>query len=194
MESLKIDHRVRVTKVLIRNAFTSLLREKPIQSITIREICERSGINRSTFYKHYADIHELLVKLEDEMFGEFKAAIDPLLAEIGQSDSLRLSTRVFQVLRDNSDLCIVTLGDYGDKDFALRLLSYGRQKMVEAYLRQFGNVSTQELEYFYAFASAGCIGLMRKWFEDGMKLSAEQIAQMAESMIYQGSAFMLNRG
>ena len=46
------DYRVRVTKMLIRKEFTELLKTKPVQSITVREICERTGINRSTFYNH----------------------------------------------------------------------------------------------------------------------------------------------
>ena len=56
MKTLPSDHRTRVTKMLIRRAFTDLLRSKPIQSITIRELCERAGINRGTFYCHYTDI------------------------------------------------------------------------------------------------------------------------------------------
>ena len=37
------DHRVRVTQRLIREAFTDLLKQKPIQSISIKELCERAG-------------------------------------------------------------------------------------------------------------------------------------------------------
>lgn len=44
------DHRVRVTQRLIREAFTGLLKQKPIQSISIKELCEVAGINRGTFY------------------------------------------------------------------------------------------------------------------------------------------------
>ncbi len=54
------DHRVRVTKMLIRKAFMNLLREKPIQSISITELCSAAGINRGTFYSHYSNINDLL--------------------------------------------------------------------------------------------------------------------------------------
>ena len=47
------DNRVRVTKILIRHAFLQLLKEKPLQSITVRELCQNAGINRGTFYTHY---------------------------------------------------------------------------------------------------------------------------------------------
>ena len=62
MKKLTNDHRTRVTKMLIRKAFTSLLSQKPIQSISVKELCELAGINRGTFYSHYTDIYDLLRK------------------------------------------------------------------------------------------------------------------------------------
>lgn len=38
--------------MLIRRAFTTLLRQKPIQSISVKELCELAEINRGTFYAH----------------------------------------------------------------------------------------------------------------------------------------------
>ena len=64
------DHRTRVTKMLIRRAFTELLRVKPVQSISIKELCEKAGVNRGTFYAHYASVHDLLMQMEDEMLSE----------------------------------------------------------------------------------------------------------------------------
>ena len=53
MKKFTEDHRSRVTKLLLRRAFTDLLEQKPIQSISVKELCERAGINRGTFYSHY---------------------------------------------------------------------------------------------------------------------------------------------
>ena len=55
----KEDHRTRLTKMMILNAMTGLLKEKPIQNITVKELCERAEINRGTFYLHYHDIYDL---------------------------------------------------------------------------------------------------------------------------------------
>ena len=75
MKNLENDHRVRVTKLLIRKAFTSLLSEKPIESITVKELCALAGINRGTFYTHYQDIYELLGEIEEAMVSEIDAAL-----------------------------------------------------------------------------------------------------------------------
>ena len=47
------DRSVEYTKMVIQNSFTRLLKEKPINKITVKEICELADINRSTFYKYH---------------------------------------------------------------------------------------------------------------------------------------------
>ena len=150
------DQRTRMTKQLIRNAFMDLLSRKPIQSISIRELCGIAGINRGTFYTHYKDIYDLLEQIEEEMTREIEKALEPLLSEGNKElTPLKITTEIFRCLKENADLCTVTLGDYGDKSFAVRLLSLGREKCVEAYSRFFALATPKEIEYFYAFASAG---------------------------------------
>lgn len=191
MKKVTIDHRVRVTKMLIRKAFTTLLEQKPIQDISIKELCGLAGINRGTFYAHYTDIYDLLSQLEEEMFADFEKALEPLLAAKDQRlNPVEISTEIFQCLKDNSDLCTVTLGDYGDKRFALRLINLGRERCIETYSRHFEGVSQKKIEYFYAFVSSGCIGMLQKWLADGMSTPAHELAQMAECLMLEGLGFL----
>ena len=183
------DHRTRVTKMLIRRAFTDLLRVKPVQSISIKELCEKAGVNRGTFYAHYASVHDLLMQMEDEMLSEINEVLASLLPEEGGDvSSLRISTELFQCLKDNADLCTVTLGDFGDKSFAMRMLNMGWEKCFDAYSRYFRDASPKQIAYFYAFVSEGCIGLLRRWLREGMTTSAEDIAALAEKLMLQGAS------
>ena len=183
------DHRTRVTKMLIRRAFTDLLRVKPVQSISIKELCEKAGVNRGTFYAHYASVHDLLMQMEDEMLSEINEVLASLLPEDGGDvSSLRISTELFQCLKDNADLCTVTLGDFGDKSFAMRMLNMGWEKCFDAYSRYFRDASPKQIAYFYAFVSEGYIGLLRRWLREGMTTSAEDIAALAEKLMLQGAS------
>ena len=183
------DHRTRVTKMLIRRAFTDLLRVKPVQSISIKELCEKAGVNRGTFYAHYASVHDLLMQMEDEMLSEINEVLASLLPEDGGDvSSLRISTELFQCLKDNADICTVTLGDFGDKSFAMRMLNMGWEKCFDAYSRYFRDASPKQIAYFYAFVSEGCIGLLRRWLREGMTTSAEDIAALAEKLMLQGAS------
>lgn len=48
------------TKQLLKDAFWELLNEKEYDKITVRDIVEKCGVNRNTFYYHYRDIPSLL--------------------------------------------------------------------------------------------------------------------------------------
>ncbi|MGM1047393.1 MAG: TetR/AcrR family transcriptional regulator C-terminal domain-containing protein [Bacillota bacterium] len=48
------------TKCDITNAFMELLESKTFSSITVHDICEKSLVHRSTFYRYYEDKYDLL--------------------------------------------------------------------------------------------------------------------------------------
>lgn len=48
------------TARIIDQALIELLAMKEIEYITVKEICEKAGVNRSTFYLHYETIGDLL--------------------------------------------------------------------------------------------------------------------------------------
>jgi AcrR family transcriptional regulator len=49
----------------IIDAFISLLREKPIDKILVKDIVARSGYSRTTFYQHFYDVRDVYETLED---------------------------------------------------------------------------------------------------------------------------------
>ena len=48
------------TKKAIKDTFISLLKTKPFNQITVKDIVDECGVNRNTFYYHYEDINDLL--------------------------------------------------------------------------------------------------------------------------------------
>ncbi len=61
-----MDIRIRKTRRSIVNAFLELRAYQPLEKITVKELCEKAEINKSTFYKHYTDIFDLSSKLESK--------------------------------------------------------------------------------------------------------------------------------
>ena len=61
-----MDIRIEKTQRAIKNAFLELRVKKPLEKISVRELCEAACINKSTFYSHYADIYALSEALEIE--------------------------------------------------------------------------------------------------------------------------------
>ena len=91
-----LDTRAQLTTACIRQAFTMLLEEKPIQRISVTELCRKAGVNRSTFYAHYQDIYDLLDKIEEEMLEELTKALAPLLdSQSGEHSPLQIITGIY---------------------------------------------------------------------------------------------------
>ena len=68
MEKEQENQRVRITKMLLKDALTKLLYEKKIEKVTVSELCEAAGVNRSTFYKHYGSQFDVLDDIEKDFF------------------------------------------------------------------------------------------------------------------------------
>ncbi len=62
-----MDLRIKKTKRSIIDAFLELRAKKPLEKITVKELCERAEINKSTFYCHYTDVYDLQNQLETEV-------------------------------------------------------------------------------------------------------------------------------
>ena len=61
------DARVRKTKQKLSAALVALLQEKAFSDITPAQICEKAGINRSTFYRNYKNILQLKTEMETKI-------------------------------------------------------------------------------------------------------------------------------
>ena len=180
------DHRVRVTQQLIQNAFIRLLKEKPLHSISVRELCSAAGINRSTFYNHYLDIPDLKEKMENELYEKFALAFHPAIDEGSFSAMI---TDIIYCLRENAEYYEFVLGEKGDKAFAGRLLKYAYDQYKHNYAHVFQDAREELIEYYYEFATSGCIRVLQKWFSEGMNLSVEELSSIVEGIMLGGLSF-----
>jgi len=112
IEEGKIDPRVRRTRQLLEEAFSQLIHEKDFQSITVQDITERAGINRATFYAHFADKYALL---DYKIRQEFRSEIEKrtLNACHYSVDNLRaLILAVCEFVREANDQCKSPRGQF----------------------------------------------------------------------------------
>mgnify|MGYP000260241491 CR=1 FL=1 len=70
-----MDIRIEKTERAIRNAFLELRAAKPLEKITVKELCSLACINKSTFYSHYKDIYDLSDQLETDVVASVIEAI-----------------------------------------------------------------------------------------------------------------------
>lgn len=58
------------TRSQILAAADSYLRERPFRELTVEELMARTGLARTVFYRHFADLHEMIVRLLEEVGDE----------------------------------------------------------------------------------------------------------------------------
>ncbi len=59
------------TAVKMDDALILLLEHKEFKDISIMDICEKAGVNRSTFYAHYENLYDLLKETQERAVSEF---------------------------------------------------------------------------------------------------------------------------
>jgi len=161
---MKTDGRVRYTKMVIKDSLLKLLAKKPIQKITVTEICDLAQINRATFYTHYRDAFDLLEQIEDELFAELSATITT-----EDKDADRLTKEILGIIERNIDLCRILFSENGDKMFLRRTVDSARERTIANWHRQYPRATPQQLDLLYTFITGGSVAMIEQWVRTGMQ-------------------------
>jgi len=63
------------TAAKMDEAFLELIEKKDFAYITVKEVCEKAGVNRSTFYLHYETVSDLLAESAQYIIDQFVASM-----------------------------------------------------------------------------------------------------------------------
>lgn len=176
MEDHKTDRRVRYTKRVLKESFINLLEQKDISQITIKEICEHADINRATFYAHYSDQYDLMRKIEDELLDNVDSYLGEYARNAANPDMVKIVKKIFDYIKENAKICRLLLSDRGDLNFQKKIMMLVYDKNVVP-LANDGLFSKEEAEYTYSFIVTGCVGVIQKWLDSGMKQPAQFMAE-----------------
>lgn len=97
-----MDVRVRKSKENIKNAFIELRTKKELRKITVKELCLKANINKSTFYEHYEDIFDLSDQIEsfvvNQIIDSIKHKNNMLL------NASKVTSELFYAMKSQEDL------------------------------------------------------------------------------------------
>jgi AcrR family transcriptional regulator len=168
----KVNQRVMLTKRLIKDTLVQILREKGIRNISVRDLCEQAGINRTTFYRYYGSPYDVLSEMEEELLNR----VQNELGRNGGDPSRQLeaicayfyrNTEYIRILTDNS-----VKPDFPQKLFHLSPI---RQMLLEK-LR--GRYDEQSLEFVITFVINGGYHMLREWLHGENHKPPTQIAAL----------------
>ena len=164
MVEKKTDRRILKTKRALRESLLYLLKEQPIQKISVSRLCEKSDINRSTFYTYYSSPMDLLESIEDEILNTLEE--DMIQFEKENSISQLMNSIIFYISEHKQ---------------LVRLLFSDRRPDYDA----------EALSSLHIYIVSGCMAVIRQWITGGFKESEEEISSMLEKLSASTSAGFL---
>lgn len=181
------DARIRYTKMVIKDTFIALLNEKPVNKVTVKEICTLAEINRATFYKYYSDPFDLLDKIELEMLAQLQSNL-----KTSPRSFREIFIFILENIRADGERYRVLASEHGDSKFPGRILSLYYEYIREELGRQFPHLSPIQQEWLYYFSAQGCCGILERWIVGGMREGTEEVSDFAQKLIGSTTKAMAN--
>lgn len=178
------DRRVQRTRERLGAALIGLLEDKPIDQVTIREVLDRAGVGRSTFYVHYRDKEDLLLS-------QFE-------------NGLEMWSNILSAQREKSRRVVAVTEFFGHVASARRLyrslvaagriqsffdLAHGYfARGIAQRLNDIGVSipSKRELEARSYALSGNLVSLLRWWLDRGAKEPPEDMDRLFHRMLWKG--------
>jgi len=176
---MKENQRTRLSKQMLRNSLIEILGEKSIHKVSIREICDRAEINRTTFYKYYGSQYDLLSDMEDEVLYRIGEYIGN---DIDIKNSGTQIAKIILFINENINLFKVLINNNEDPTFPEKLFNLPMLKeTVNMQLSEEYNES--ELEYIFTFVVNGGLSILKRWLNQENRESPEVIADIFNNIV-----------
>ena len=167
------------TASLMDEALLLLLEQKDFDSITVKEVCRKAGVHRSTFYLHYESMNDLLEETVGMIIERFKKSLSAVPA--GDPSKVVLTSEQYlrpylAFIREN--MCAYRVIHRKEHLFHTRkTFREFYESIFSPALTHFG-VSEQEKEYVFAFYTQGTVAIIGKWLEGNCRDDIDMIIDL----------------
>lgn len=180
------------TALRMDEALISLLEVKDLEYITVKEICEKAGVNRTTFYLHYETIADLLSEAMDNVNKRFLSYFESCeknftgTIESKNPEELVLVTQEYllpylQFISDNKKVYRASFRNPSEMQANIR---YGNLKkhILEPIMDKF-KIPREFRKYYIAYYIEGTIAIVKEWLNQDCRDSVETIAAIIEECV-----------
>lgn len=181
---VQLTTKARRTKQAIRDTFFSQLSYRKLDTITVRQITDLTGINRSTFYLYYTDLNDLIEEIEFQIIEKLEHRIRSVIPLVlsGRVDEAKDLLKESH-LQEYTVYLKALLGPTGDPSFVYQLKKIWKAVILEEVpdLPQ-----TKGMDYILEFTSAAQVALFSKWTIQNMDISSDEFIDLMYKMLFQG--------
>lgn len=177
---------------LIRESLISLLKEKDISRITVKDIVDRADLNRATFYAHYPDVRGVMEEFENETIEHLKEVLSGARFEKVFQNPMPFLLKINRYLEEDLDFYRTLILSSSSDQFLERL-----KKVYINYLQSDTDIpdhiqNTAGLQMRICFFADGSIGIYKRWFRGELPGSLNDIAMQLSKIISQSAQDLLH--
>ena len=189
----KRPDRTEQTKADLREAFWRLISQRPVEKVTVGQVCALAGYNRATFYLHFHDLYEMRAEIEDGLLAGMTACVEGCMKRL-QTDSSKLSciaacADVVLYYERNKRYISVLLGENGDASFVFRLKENLKPLWREYVVGTSSTRTDGEIELLLEYTLAGTLFMISRWLADPGDVSARQLAHLVYDFSIKSAPF-----
>ena len=188
----KSESRYFNTALRMDQAFLKLLEQKDMKYITVKEICEAAGVNRSTFYLHYETIGELLAEsvqyMNEQFLEHMKLRGEVFVSRIRDCplDELYLVTPAYltpylEYIAQNKRLFRTALKNSGSLGLD-RIYSRMMRHVFTPILERF-QIAEPDRPYMVAFYIHGLMAILSEWLKHDCADSIPHVCAVMEQCV-----------
>lgn len=175
----KNNQRTRLSKLLFKNAIIDLLKKKgDIHKISVRELCQKAELNRSTFYAHYNEPKDLLEELENEILESTQEHLKKIRAE-NDIGAHKYILSFLKYIKDNDKQFRTLLIDSADPDFRSRFMQQSLIMFVENLDIELPKDTEQ---YVYSYILNGSTGIILQWMRSDYSVDENAVSELLFSI------------
>lgn len=158
--NMDLDGRTRYTKKLLKRALLALLAEKPIAKIKVNELCEKAGINRATFYRHFSCCEDLLDCIKQDFLNDFIKSLD--IEDWTEPDAIIHA--VFKSIDENKDLCDVLAFNTPTPALFRFMLDVSYEHCIPKWQATIPAFPREDMDLLFDFIASGTSSIIHKYF------------------------------
>lgn len=185
------------TALRMDEALIALLEVKDLKYITVKEICEKAEVNRSTFYLHYETIGDLLNETMESINRRFQSYflqnagdfVDKIRVQKPQDLILITQEWLQPYLRfvcDHKNIYRATFQNPKGMQVGVRYRDL-KKYIIGPILCKF-NLPVNYQHYYIAYYIEGIIAVIKEWLNHNCQDSIETIAAIIEECVRPSAA------
>lgn len=180
MNEETMDKRVYKTLTKIEKSMVTLLNVKSYDDISIKDICDESGISRGTFYQHYRDKDDFLFQYQKAMMKKGKRR----LTQIQFEERRQFFEHALNFWINEGELLLLLLRDNGSY-IVHQAIKKNLQQNIEVRLVPIMNtqaLTNKEKYFLIIFMSNAVFGVLQDWVQRGRQESPKEISLMIDKV------------